>query len=331
MSSDLHEAQEMWAQQLVAPRRFEMRHVLKPRSTDLADGQALLRLKAAGICGSDLPYFLGHSMPEYSYHRPPGFPAHEIVGEIVAVNDARFAQGQRVVGHAKGAVGLQEFFTIDTSRIHPIGADQLTDVHATVIQPMCTVLSALDRVPSFSGRHAAVIGLGPLGLLFTHALKNLGAACVTGIDIIDRSDCAAFFGIDELVTRESRQWAEMLPNDRRPVLIVDAAGHQPGIIADAIDAVAPGGHIFAFGLPEDDHYAIPFRKLFRKQLALQGGTTKDWRTYLARAERYLVEHPSLAPSYVTNVFHVTDAERAYTLSSFAAVGRLKVAMTTAAR
>lgn len=328
MTIDSRQTQEMWAQRLIAPRRFELQNVRKSHPSELADGQALLRLKAAGICGSDLPYFLGHSMPEYSYHRPPGFPAHEIVGEVVAVKDARFIEGQRVVGHAKGAIGLQEFFVIDTNRIHAVEAEHLSDVHATVIQPMCTVLSALDRVPSFAGQRVGVIGLGPLGLLFTHALKRLGAGCVTGIDVIDRSDCAASFGIDELVTQESRRWTETLPEDQRPALIVDAAGHKPSIIADAIEAAAPGGHIYAFGLPEDDHYVIPFRKLFRKRLTLQGGTSSDWRTYLARAERYLLDHSELLPAYVTDIFHVDDAEQAYTLSSYPAAGRLKVAMTT---
>ena len=67
--------------------------------------------------------------------------------------------------------------------------DELSHVEATVVQPLCTVLHQLDRIPEVAGKRVAVIGQGSIGLLFSHALKARGAAWVTGVDRVDRTRC----------------------------------------------------------------------------------------------------------------------------------------------
>ena len=81
----------MWAMRLAGPGAFERITVPVPTAGDLGDGQVLLRTLAGGICGSDLPYFRGaHPLPEVPgltgrlASELPGFPMHEVVGEVVA-------------------------------------------------------------------------------------------------------------------------------------------------------------------------------------------------------------------------------------------------------
>src|SRR5579871_1392294 len=120
----------MWAQRLVGPRKFELVEIPQPAAETLRDGEVLIKLGAAGICGSDLPLFLGTKTADTLLD---GMPAHEIVGEVVASKSAVVKTGQRVVGLHQGAHGLREYLVNPDGFIYAMNND-LDDVRATVIQ-----------------------------------------------------------------------------------------------------------------------------------------------------------------------------------------------------
>lgn len=316
----------MWALRQPGPGRFERIEVATPTEADLDEGDVLVRTGAGAICGSDLPKYRGVVDIDHMQTGQPGAPLHELVGEVVASRSVRLPVGCRVVGRARYFNGLAEYFVNPADEMVQVKGD-LDDVHATIIQPVGTVLSALDRVPDVRGARVAVIGLGPLGLLFTHILKAMGAGTVIGVDRVDRSDVAGTYGIDELVTGNAMPWARAdRADDKRPSLVVDAVGHHQEIIADAVDVLAPHGNLLVFGLPED-HYVIPMRPFFRKQLTMRAGTTTDWPRFLAAGEAYLDAHPELRDSYITDVYPMSRAEEAFERYGRPAEGRLKVALT----
>lgn len=315
----------MWALRQPGPGRFERVEVATPDAGSLAEGEVLVRTAAGAICGSDLPKFRGVVDIDNMQAGQVGVPLHEVVGEVVASRAANLPEGSRVVGIARDFNGLSEYFVNPARSMHRLTGD-LDDVRSTIIQPVGTVLSALDRVPDVRGRPVAVLGLGPLGLLFTHILKSMGAT-VTGVDRVDRTDVATTFGVDELVVGNARQWARgEWADGKRPALVVDAIGHNQDIVGDAIEALAPRGHLFVFGLPEE-YYVVPMRPFLRKQLTMQSGTTIDWPRFLAAGEEYVHAHPELQESYITDVFPMSRAEEAYERYGRPAVGRLKVALT----
>src|SRR3954462_12743151 len=129
--------------------------------------------------------------------------------------------GTRVVGWAEGHLGLAERFVARADQVCAIG-DELPPVHATVIQPLCTVLYAVRRLGDVSGARVAVIGQGSIGLLFSYALKAAGAAQVAGIDPIDRRDVAQAFGVDAFEWSSASAWAASLRDDERPGIVVEA-------------------------------------------------------------------------------------------------------------
>ena len=204
----------MWAYAITAPGRLE--RVEAPEPGPLAAGRVLVELKAGGICGSDLPSFHGVRGVFVDGYGEPGFPLHEVVGRGHRRGAAE--AGTRVVGWAEGHYGLAERYVARVDASLAIG-DEFSDVEATVIQPLCTVLQQLDRLGDVAGKRAAVVGLGSIGLLFTHALHARGAT-VTGVDRVDRADVAEAFGIADAVHGD----AAALPNDAFDI-VVEAVGH----------------------------------------------------------------------------------------------------------
>lgn len=316
----------MWAQTLTAPQRFAMREVASPGEAGLAAGEVLLRLRAGSVCGSDLACFRGESETGTGIYGVPGRPMHEVVGTVVSAGGSGFAAGQRVVGWAKWMRGLAEFVVADADRLTAVD-DAWDDVHATVIQPLACVLHAVTRLHGIDGATVAVLGQGPLGLLFSRVLKDMGARHLTAVDYVDRAAIAADFGIDEVVADHASNWARKLDAADRPDIVVEAVGHNSVTLNDAIHAVAMNGQILAFGVPGADHYALDFIRMFRKNASLYSGTTLDHSRHLAQAQCYLRNHKELASSYITDVFSVADAESAYRRACQADPVRVKVALT----
>ena len=128
----------VWAYAISAPGRFERIEVPVPEA---GDGRVVARLLAGGICGSDLPSFIGRRNTFVDFYGQPGYPLHEVVGEVTS---GALPAGTRVVGWAEHHLGLAEFFVALVDALTPVA--EFTDVEATVIQPLCTVLHQLDRV-----------------------------------------------------------------------------------------------------------------------------------------------------------------------------------------
>lgn len=322
----------MWTMRLAGPYTFERAQVAAPTPGALDDGQVLLRVIAGGICGSDIPYFRGvHPIPEVPglvgrlSAELPGFPMHEVVGEVVASRHPQTAVGRRVVGWARGMNGLAEFVITrgDSVAEYDISLDPTT---AVMIQPLACVLDAVDQIAEVEGAHVAVIGLGPIGLLFAHVLHDRGAALVTGVDQVSRREVGPEFGIGDLVHASADWWASSLRDDARPQIVVEAVGHQVRTLGDAVSAARPGGQIFYFGIPDDPVYPFPMSDFVRKNLRLTSGVTRDRRGALMRASAYLRRHPKLPSIYVTDVLGVEQATEAYTLASRPARRRLKVVL-----
>jgi threonine dehydrogenase-like Zn-dependent dehydrogenase len=217
-----------------------------------------------------------------------------------------------VVGWADGKNALADYVMLESRDV--IAYDPvLSPVEAIVIQPLACVLHALWQIGDVRGKTAAVIGQGAIGLLFSHAAKSLGARRVIGIDRIDRSGRSGAFGVDEVVHLASDQWALGLTDHERPDVVIEAVGHQVGTLADAIDAVAFGGSILYFGIPDDVVYPVSVHGLIRKNLTLTAGTVPPdlRRRFLAEAEAYLLKHRALAGTLVTHRFSFEESAEAY--------------------
>jgi threonine dehydrogenase-like Zn-dependent dehydrogenase len=321
----------MWSRALTGPGRFDSVEAPRPTPDELGADEVLLRVAAGGICGSDGPFFHGapnrwaapaDGAPAFT----PGFPMHEVVGEVIASTDPGIVVGQMVVGWASRFDGIAEYLVTDAQGVCAYDA-RLSPEDAVLIQPLACVLFAAERLGDVTGQHCAVIGLGAIGLLFASVLKNRGARTVTGVDRVDRSAAATAVGVDRFVWGASGPWSGGLADGDRPDVVVEAVGHQTLTLQHAIDAVGPCGRIFYFGVPDDLVYPLDMEAMIRKHLTLMSGGTLDRRRVLGDADAYLRRHPELVDVLITHRFPVAEVQQAYDLAFRSPGDRLKVVVS----
>ena len=276
-------------------------------NTDLAalHGSATVRLSAGGVCGSDKPGFLRGHAPDGRTR--PGYPLHECVGTVVSAPGSDDLVGCRVVAIPENDDGMREEFTAPMDKVHPLSStvEQLPDEIAVLIQPLATVLAGADALGDVDGNTAVVLGLGPIGLMFGHILRRRGARRVIGVDTRPRVGCPLSRCFDE-IHRAPHQIGDTMD------VCVEAAGHQQDSLAAAIELTRMRGRILAFGVPDDDHYAFPYKRFFRKSLTLIASVQPSWQQYLPLAESYLLERQTELAALVTHTYAVTEAQAAFT-------------------
>jgi len=318
----------MWAMAQRAPGSFTRVDVPRPSGDDLAPGEVLVRVLAGGICGSDGPYLRGAPSPYPSrvssgVAGPPGFPMHEIAGEVVASRDDRFSAEERVVGWAEGFDGLAELVITRGESLAPYDPT-LSPVEAVVMQPLACVLYAVERIGDVRGRSCAVLGVGPIGAMFAHVLSRRGAGTVVGVDPVDRREATAQFGLDDVVVATGATWSAALEDEDRPDVVVEAVGHQVATLQDALVAVRPTGTVFYFGVHDSPIYPLDMERMVRKHLTLQAGGTLERPRMLEEARAYLAASPDLLTSVLTHVFDLSRVQEAYNCAMKPAPGRFKV-------
>jgi L-iditol 2-dehydrogenase len=316
----------MWAYQVSRPGRLSRLEVPDPDADSLLPGEVLLRTLVGGICGSDIPKFMGVRGPAVRETGAPrsrvGVPMHELVGRVAASRHPGVQVGARVVGWASRSDGLAEYVATDGDQVLPV-PEPLASTAAVLAQPLACVSYALSRGP-LQGRHVAVIGVGAIGSLFGLAAKQAGAARVTGVDLVDRAWLDERLGFDEMVHMHSSDWCVGLDPDDRPDVVIEAVGHQPGTLSDAVGAAAVEGTVVSFGIPDTAVYPLDIERLMRRNLTLVAGVTRDRADHLRRGLATLAAHPWLPEAVTTHCFGCADVQLAYETAGRWSDERLKV-------
>jgi threonine dehydrogenase-like Zn-dependent dehydrogenase len=161
-------------------------------------GEALVRVRLAGVCNTDLEIARGYAGFEGTLghefvgevERAPGSPELEgkrVVGEINAgcgrcglcrAGDARHCPTRTVLGIVGRDGAFAEFLQLPTRNLL-IVPDEVSDERAVFIEPLAAACAITERVRFEPETRVAVVGDGKLGLLCAQALKALTGAGVT--------------------------------------------------------------------------------------------------------------------------------------------------------
>ncbi len=320
----------MRALQVLSPRSFTAVEVPIPQLPPEATDQVLIRTAWVSMCGSDIPFFTGNKRFR-SYPLEPGAPIHECVGEVAASASERFRPGDRVLSIPDGDLGLAEFFVAQVSKTIPLNPKIQDPAAACLIQPLSTVMNAVDRLGDIRGKSCAVIGLGSIGLLFCWVAAKRGAGTVIGIDPrAERCRSAEDFGATSTLCRhgiEVVHEARQTPGKwNPPEICIEAVGHQMDTLNDSLELVQKRGTVVAFGVPDHPVYALEYEVFFRKNAILIATVTPDWADYLPRAHDLFLENCDELSKLVTHRFPIREAQKAFEMYERHQGGIIKAAI-----
>ena len=156
---------------------------------EMAEGDALLRVKACGICGSDLHTYKHGLFEDLGIHMGNGrVMGHEFAGEVAEVKgeNPNVKPGDRVFYISMG--GNAEFINVPkdlTSLLKPI-PDNISFEEAATIEPLATSLHAVNLATPSDEEIHVVIGTGIIGLGIIQLLKATTKVKIIAVDISDK-------------------------------------------------------------------------------------------------------------------------------------------------
>jgi 2-desacetyl-2-hydroxyethyl bacteriochlorophyllide A dehydrogenase len=256
---------------LKEPKVWERLEVEKP-SDALSSGNALLKVKKIGVCGTDLHAFKGQQ-PFFSY---PKILGHELAVEVVAIADdvTNVSVGDRcsvepyyndIIGQAvrRGKTncgehlqvlgvhvdgGMQEYFVYPAKFLH--ATNSLTDDQLAMIEPLAIGCHAVDRADIKEDDIVLVIGVGPIGLGTIQFAQLKGArVIVMDVDDVKLEKCKEITKVKDTINalgNVEEALATML-NGNLPTVILDATGNSTSMM-NTFKYAAAGGTIVFIGL-----------------------------------------------------------------------------------
>jgi threonine dehydrogenase-like Zn-dependent dehydrogenase len=256
--------------------------------------EALVRIEAIGICGSDLHLYLG----DHPYATFPRTQGHELAGTVVTLGEqypgpARVGDrvsiepfipcarcypcrhgrpncciNLKVLGsHTNG--GMAELIAVPASALYP--ASQLDAELAAMVEPVSIGVWAVVRGNVAADDPVVVFGAGSIGQAILLAATDRGARVLVVDKIRPRLELATKVGAEMVVDagREDTNAAiEQWVGGEGPTIVFDATG-VPSVIRQSIDLVVSSGRVVIVGI-SDQEVSIPVIEFTRKELTVLG-------------------------------------------------------------
>ncbi len=287
----------MRAIELTSPGKLEPKE--HPMPADPGPGEVLVRLRAVGLCGSDMHWYLEGGIGALRAVYPMVL-GHEPAGEIVAVGRGVTgrAAGQKVsieptisCGHCEyclrgrhnncvqgffmggpHAPGFFREYALVPARNTDLVPDSMSFVQAALIEPVAVIVNVLELVKIVAGDTVGVLGAGSIGLLCVAMARLAGASRIFAADRVPhRLRLARAMGADATVhtPREKLFETVMDATAARGVDVVLEASGAPEMINAGIAICRPSGRCALIGIPSASVVAVDMVAAMSKELDLQ--------------------------------------------------------------
>ncbi|HVL59049.1 MAG TPA: L-idonate 5-dehydrogenase [Burkholderiaceae bacterium] len=269
-------------------------------------GEVLVRLGAAGICGSDMHYFFHGRVGDFVIREPlvPGHEASGIVSDIgagvtrvkegdrIAVNpsgpcgrcvgcregrenlcrNVRFLGSASVFPHMQGM--FREYFVVAESQCVPVTSD-VSLAEIAMSEPLSVALHSANRAGPLLGKRVLITGSGTIGCMMVLAARLAGAAHIAITDVVDHPlDVARQVGADQTIR------SDRLPDAAALAALLDAAGGEPDVsfevsgaasaLIACLQATRRGGIVVQVGTLPAEGAHLPANLIMARELDVRG-------------------------------------------------------------
>ncbi len=329
-----------------APRDLRIETVDVP---EVGPNQLLLRVKAGGICGSDLHYYQNGGFGAIRIKEPMVL-GHEVSGQISAVGSAvaGFLAGDRVAispsrpcmmchycqaglqmhcldmryygsamrtPHVQGA--FRQSLVVDASQAHKI-EDHVSDAEGVMAEPLSVALHAVRRAGPLFGKRVLVTGCGPIGALIVLAAKQAGAIEIVATDMaVMPLKSALLMGADRAINVGTEPDALAAYNSTSFNaskgyfdVLFEASGNARAL-AGAMDVVRPRGILVQVGMGGD--MQLPMNMIVAKEFEMRGAFR--FHEEYAQAVEMLNKRMVDVKPLITATINYKDADKAFALAA----------------
>jgi threonine dehydrogenase-like Zn-dependent dehydrogenase len=336
------------AAQIVAPRLIKVVDADEPELTGA--GQVVIQMERACLCGSDVPLWnYDHNelaeigardplkakrAPFIDYTKGDPYPMrvgqsiHECLGTVVESTSDQFDEGDYVMALPDAQSGLCEYVCAPDSRTIPLPRDVVPAEQILMTQPLGTVVWACQKLGNIVDQDVVVVGQGPMGLMFTRMLANLGARTVIGLDKLDyRLDAAKKMHATHTINVDQVDAVEVIreiTGGKMADLVVEVVGHQTETLNWCLNLVRRLGTLLCFGVPDDVSYPFSYPDFFRLNLTLISTVGPDAVPNFSLARDLIAQGRVDMSPLVTHVLPFEDIQRGYELFVDRLDGAIKV-------
>jgi L-idonate 5-dehydrogenase len=310
----------------------------------MGEGEVMVRIRAGGICGSDLHYYQHGGFGTVRIQEPM-ILGHEMAGEVVdtgagvtglaagdhvAVNpsrpcghcrfclegmanhclDMRFFGSAMRMPHVQG--GFREMLVCQAAQAVLVPPDVPLEL-AAFAEPLSVCLHAARQAGSLHGRRVLVTGVGPIGALCVLVARHAGAREIVVTDLTEAAlAMARRIGADlALNTATDPQALDRFGADKGHFNVAfEASGAGPAL-ASALQVVRPGGTIVQVGIGGSDA-KVPLNTLVAKEISLRG--TFRFHEEFAWAVDLLAKRALDVMPLLTEILPLDQAVRAFDLA-----------------
>ncbi|MEV0374685.1 alcohol dehydrogenase catalytic domain-containing protein [Streptomyces sp. NPDC050636] len=298
-------------------------------------GEALVKLHVSGVCGTDKAGAHG----EHAFFKPPYYPGHEVVGEVMAIGEGvdNVSAGDRVTaeptlvcGHCKPCTterenlcenlqffgcgyregGMADVFTVPADRLHPV-PENFTTHQAALIEPLATPVHAVRLAGNLDGKAVAILGAGTIGLLLLAAARHNGARKIVMTDTLaTKRELALRLGADAVIDAARSDLAQAIRWElgESADVVFDCVSIQPTVAA-AIQMVVKGGTVVVVGGARKP-ITIDLPVVQEYQVRIQGATTYRAEDF-HDATDIIASGAVDAADFITATFPLTRAAEAF--------------------
>jgi L-iditol 2-dehydrogenase len=266
---------------------------------------------------------------DIEFPNPIGWAGHENIGTVEESRCDGWQPGDLVLAQPKGYFGFAEYILCKPPAIARLPKDSPNVAGLIVAQPLATVLRAMKLTPDIIGRTCAVIGQGPMGLIFTRLLRLMGASQLIATDPLDwRLEWSKRYGADHVINanQDVVETVKELTGGQMLDFVVEAVGQVDSLTTAAM-LPKVGGRLFVFGMPHYHQQTFPWYHVFRQNIQINTCVGPDCGPFFqTAADMVLDDRCNALTEMVTPVMPWDKAPEAFEMYANVAKDSLKLTL-----
>lgn len=313
------------------------------------DSQVLVKITAAGICGSDIHIFHG----THAYATYPRIIGHEGCGVVsetgaavtdLKVGDPVIIEPIRGCGtcyacrngrynccpdivvagvHADGV--MEEYLVVERDKLYKYDVS-LTPVEAATAEPYTIGAQANAQAGTMPGDLVLIHGAGPIGMIICDIAESRGATVIVSEVNEDRLKLAKDFGAKYTINplKEDLKETIMKLTNGEGVNVVFETSGVPALMSLSVELLSPHGRLVPLTFAPEP-VPVNFRQINKNELVIAG--TRNQNSKFKEVVESLPGRKDRIDKLVTHVFPVEEAKKAFETAMDKNSGACKVVIT----